>query len=61
VLCQGSNTVCSYCVLDCIIGNRDLRGGPVLMIDVLCPDWGNVAYTSEELARLFMYFHTIPT
>lgn len=41
-------------------GNRDLRGGPVLVIDVSCPDLGNVTYTSVELARLFMYFHSIP-
>jgi len=41
-------------------GNRDLRGGPVLVIDTSRPDWGNVAYTSMELMRLFMYFHTIP-
>lgn len=44
----------------CVLGNRDLRGGPVLVIDTSRPDWGNVAYTSMELMRLFMYFHTIP-
>lgn len=41
-------------------GNRDLRGGPVLQIDTSRPDWGNVAYTSVELMRLFMYYYTIP-
>lgn len=30
------------------------------MIDISRPDWGNVAYTSMELTRLFMYYHTIP-
>lgn len=53
----------STCVFNNFIvfsGNRDLRGGPVLVIDVSRPDWGNVAYTSVELTRLFMYFHTIP-
>ena len=59
----GSNRVFRYstCVFNCIIGNRDFRGGPVLVIDVSCPDLGNVAYTSVELARLFMYFLSIPT
>lgn len=41
-------------------GNRDLRGGPILLIDTSRPDWGNVAYTSVELMRLFMYYYTIP-
>lgn len=48
-------------IFNCVLGNRDLRGGPILVIDVSRPDWGNVAYTSLELTRLFMYFHTIPT
>ncbi|KAJ7381520.1 Pleckstrin y domain containing, G (with RhoGef domain) member [Desmophyllum pertusum] len=41
-------------------GTRDLRGGAILVIDASRPDWGNVAYTTVELTRLFMYFHIIP-
>lgn len=41
-------------------GNRDLRGGAILVVDMSRPDWDNVAYTSVDLARLFMYFHSIP-
>ena len=49
--------ICCYL---CSLGNRDLRGGAILVVDMSRPDWDNVAYTSVDLARLFMYFHSIP-
>lgn len=47
------------CCYFCFLGNRDLRGGVIFVVDMLCFDWDNVVYISVDLVRLFMYFYSI--
>lgn len=43
-----------------IPGSRDTRGGPVVYIDASTSCWDSISVTSEELAKLLVYYYKIP-